>query len=224
SLALVLPRRQVAKVYLATLPFSSACMTVPHPGSSAESLRHVNCPATKVRDNERTPGRAEFMNSDNSSRAQILCTFRFASPPENLSRVHTTAPVTDLRSSLRFLRDVWHARKTIDVLLIDGVLPQMWVGWLQSYLPGCRMKVVVTECLWEREPASFRGSLKLAVMRRILRRMDRCILYARADIPKFAEYYQVDASKFVFIPFFNTLHPHRYTYLEIPGNYIFAGG
>ena len=115
SLALVLPRRQVAKVYLAALPFSSACMTVPHPGSSAESLRHVNCPATKVRDNERTPGRAEFMNSDNSSRAQILCTFRFASPPENLSRVHTTAPVTDLRSSLRFLRDVWHARKTIEI-------------------------------------------------------------------------------------------------------------
>jgi glycosyltransferase involved in cell wall biosynthesis len=164
------------------------------------------------------------MNSDNSSRAQILCTFRFASPPENLSRVQTTAPVTDLRSSLRFLREVWHARKTIDALLIDGVLPQMWVGWLQSYVPGCRMKVVVTECLWEREPASVRGSLKLAVMRRILRRMDKCILYANADIPKFAEYYRVDVSKFVFIPFFNTLHPHRYTYLEIPGNYIFAGG
>lgn len=156
--------------------------------------------------------------------AQIVCSFRFASPPENLSRVLFTTPVTGLLSSLRFLREVWHARKSADVLLIDGVLPQMWVGWLQTYLPNCSLKVIVTECLWEREPKSFRGSLKLRVMRLILQRIDKCVLYAKVDIPKFAEYYQVDPSKFVFIPFFNTLHPQRYTYAEIPGNYVFAGG
>lgn len=86
------------------------------------------------------------------------------------------------------------------------------------------MKVIVTECLWNREADSLRGILKLALMRRMLKRIDRCILYAKVDIPKFAEYYRVDPSKFVFIPFFNTLHPHRYTYLEIPGRYVFAGG
>jgi glycosyltransferase involved in cell wall biosynthesis len=164
------------------------------------------------------------MSQKSASRAKLLSAFSFASPEENLSRVQFATPVTGLLSSFRFLREVWIARKSTDALLIDGVMPQMWVGWLQSYLPGCRMKVVVTECLWEREAISLRGHLKLLLMRRILKRMDRCILYAQVDIHKFAEYYQVDPSKFIFIPFFNTLHPHRYTYLEIPGNYVFAGG
>ena len=156
--------------------------------------------------------------------AQILCSFRFTSTVENLSRVQTTTRVTGLFSSLHFLWEVWRARKRADVLLIYGVIPQMWVGWLQTYLPGCGLKVVVTECLWAREPKSFRGYLKLRVMRLMLQRIDKCILYAKVDIPKFAEYYRVDPSKFVFIPFFNTLHPHRYTYAEIPGSYVFSGG
>ena len=139
--------------------------------------------------------------------AQILCSFRFTSTVENLSRVQTTTRVTGLFSSLHFLWEVWRARKRADVLLIYGVIPQMWVGWLQTYLPGCGLKVVVTECLWAREPKSFRGYLKLRVMRLMLQRIDKCILYAKVDIPKFAEYYRVDPSKFVFIPFFNTLHP-----------------
>jgi glycosyltransferase involved in cell wall biosynthesis len=61
-------------------------------------------------------------------------------------------------------------------------------------------------------------------MRRILQRVDRCVLYARADIPTFAEYYKLPQSKFNFVPFHNTLHPHRYSYMETPGTYIFSGG
>jgi glycosyltransferase involved in cell wall biosynthesis len=181
-------------------------------------------PRMKVGDNDRTTRGMQFMRRSTSLPAQIVCSFHFASPAENLSRVRTTAQVTGLLSSFRFLREVWRARKTADVLLIDGVLPQMWVGWLQTYLPGCGLKVIVTECLWEWEPKSFRGYLKLRVMRLMLQRIDKCILYAKADIPKFAEYYQVDPLKFVFIPFFNTLHPQRYTYAEIPGGYVFSGG
>ena len=164
------------------------------------------------------------MRQSASLPAQILCSFRFTSTVENLSRVQTTTRVAGLFSSLHFLWEVWRARKRADVLLIYGVIPQMWVGWLQTYLPGCGLKVVVTECLWAREPKSFRGYLKLRVMRLMLQRIDKCILYAKVDIPKFAEYYRVDPSKFVFIPFFNTLHPHRYTYAEIPGSYVFSGG
>lgn len=164
------------------------------------------------------------MRREKSSRAQILSSFPFTMSEENRSRVQVTPQVTDLRSSLRFLRDVWRARKTAHVLLIEGIIPQMWVAWLQTYLPGCRLKVIVMECLWEREAASFRGSVKLGIMRQILKRVDRCILYARVDIKKFSDYYQVDPSKFVFVPFFNTLHPHRYSYRETPGTYVFSGG
>ncbi len=156
--------------------------------------------------------------------AQILSSFPYTASAEDLRRFRTTSKVAGVRSSLRFLREVWAARKTADVLLIEGVIPQMWVAWLQTYLPGCRLKVIVAECLWGREEASLRGSIKFGLMRLILSRVDRCILYAKADIPRFSKYYQVNPAKFVFVPFHNTLHPHRYTYKEIPGNYIFSGG
>ncbi len=156
--------------------------------------------------------------------AQVLSSYPYTASAEDLRRFQTTSRVTGLSSSLRFLREVWAARKSADVLLIEGVIPQMWVAWLQTYLPGCRLKVIVAECLWEREATSFRGSVKLGLMRMNLKRVDKCILYAKADIPKFSDYYQVSPAKFTFVPFHNTLHPHRYTYREIPGNYIFSGG
>lgn len=156
--------------------------------------------------------------------AQVLSTMRFTANPEDLSRIQVTREVTGILSSLSLLRAVWRARNTADVLLINGVIPEMWVAWLQTYLPGCRLKVIVTECLWAREAASLRGSIKFALMRMILQRVDRCVLYARADIPRFAEYYKFPKSKFNFVPFHNTLHPHRYIYMETPGTYIFSGG
>jgi glycosyltransferase involved in cell wall biosynthesis len=164
------------------------------------------------------------MRKEKNLPAQVLSTMTFTANPEDLSRIQVTREVTGILSSLNLLRDIWRARNTADVLLINGVIPEMWVAWLQTYLPGCRLKVIVTECLWSREADSLRGTIKFALMRMILQRVDRCVLYARADIPRFSEYYKLPRSKFDFVPFHNTLHPHRYTYKETPGTYIFAGG
>lgn len=155
----------------------------------------------------------------------ILSSFTFQASQKNLERtIFAPTQWPGTAQSFELLRAVWKNRRKATVLLVEGVVPQMWVAVVQKYLPGCRMRVMVTECLWDREPSTFRGNLKAAIMRWMIRNVDLCILYATADVTRFANYFRILQSKFAVVHFHETLRPERFPTVPAKADYIFAGG
>jgi glycosyltransferase involved in cell wall biosynthesis len=91
------------------------------------------------------------------------------------------------------------------------------VAWLEKLRGRGRPAHVMYDCLW------YGGSgLKRWWMRSCLKQVDRCVVWASVERRRYANAYNVDLEKFVFVPHHHTLH--HFTVEVGDEAFVFTGG
>ena len=112
-----------------------------------------------------------------------------------------------------------------DVVLLDGNEPYLWLLCLLRWLwPFTRCKLVSVDIMFVK-PVTWKQRLSAAVMRILLKRVDRFVHYFK-DLRAYDQYFGVGPDRSTFVPFkvnaWETVPPADE--LTADGDYIFTGG